>query len=158
METKEEFIRSAIRLIQRIAHQYARIEEMPLRFDEDGEVTTREAHIIQAIGEAAEMNVTGLANRFGITKSAASQMVSKLVRKGFVEKRPAPHSNKEFLLSLTERGRLVFDAHERLHGREMDELIVKLGTFSLSQIATLSVLLDVVGTTMDSRLSDSAEK
>jgi DNA-binding MarR family transcriptional regulator len=158
METKEEFIRSAIRLIQRIAHQYARIEEMSLRFDEDGEVTTREAHIVQAIGEAGGLNVTGLAARFGITKSAASQMVAKLVKKGFVEKRQAPHSNKEFLLSLTERGRLVFDAHERLHGREMDELIAKLSTFSLSQIATLSVLLEVVGTTMDSRLSGSAEK
>lgn len=158
METKEEFIRSAIRLILRIAHQYARIEEMPLRFDEDGEVTTREAHIVQAVGEADGMNVTGLAVRFGITKSAASQMVSKLVRKGFVEKRPSPHSNKEFILFLTERGRMVFDAHERLHGREMDELIVKLSAFSLSQIATLSVLLEVVGTTMDSRLSNPAEK
>lgn len=158
METKEEIIRSAIRLIQRIAHQYARIEEMPLRIDEDGEVTTREAHIVQAVGEFDGMNVTGLANRFGITKSAASQMVSKLVRKGFVEKRQSPHSNKEFLLSLTERGRLVFDAHRRLHGREMDELIARLSTFSLSQIATLSVLLGVVGTTMDARLSDSEEK
>jgi len=158
METKEEFIRSAIRLIQRIAHQYARIEEMPLRFDEDGEVTTKEAHIVQAIGEVDGMNVTGLASRFGITKSAASQMASKLAGKGFIRKSQSPHSNKEFLLSLTERGRLVFDAHERLHGREMDELIGKLSAFSMSQIATLSVLLEVVGTTMDNRLSDSAKK
>lgn len=155
METKDEMIRAAIRGIIRIAHQYARIEEQPLRFDELEEVTTREAHVIQGIGETDGMNITALANRFGITKSAASQMVSRLVKKGFVEKRQAFHSNKEFLLSLTERGRLVFQAHERLHGTELEELIDRMNSFSLSQIATLSVMLEVVGTAMDNRLSSS---
>lgn len=154
METKEEFIRATIQQLQRVAHKYALVEELPLRVNEREVVTTREAHVIQAIGESREMNITGLANRFGITKSAASQMVAKLVKKGFIDKKQAPHSNKEFFLSLTKKGGQVFNAHEEAHGRDLAYLVERLGAFSFSQIATLAVLLDTLGAVMDERLSD----
>jgi DNA-binding MarR family transcriptional regulator len=154
METKEEFIKATIQQLLRIANKYALVEELPLRFNGGEEVTTREAHVIQAIGESSEMNITGLANRFGITKSAASQMVAKLVKKGFVVKKQAPHSNKEFFLSLSKTGVQVFNAHEQAHGKDMAYLIDRLGAFSFSQIATLAVLLEAIGGVMDERLSN----
>lgn len=158
METKEDLIKNTIRELLRIANKYSRIEELPIRINEDHLVTTREAHIIQAIGEHAKMSVTGLAVYCGITKSAASQMIAKLVKKGFLEKEPAPHSNKELQLSLTQLGRQAFDAHELFHGKDMNALVDHLSSFSLSQIATISVLLEVIGNIMDERLSHSSSK
>jgi DNA-binding MarR family transcriptional regulator len=153
MENKEDLIKDTIRELLRIAHMYARIEEMSIPVSEDSEVTTREAHTIQAIGENEPMSVTQVGNYLGITKSASSQMVSKLVKRGLLLKKQSVHSNKEFELSLTTLGRSVFDAHERFHGKDMDNLVEKLSTFSLSQIATLSVLLEALGNAMEQRLS-----
>jgi DNA-binding MarR family transcriptional regulator len=95
METKEDLIKATIQQLLRVARKYSRSEELPIQIGRDLEVTTREAHIIQAIGERTQMSVTGLAGYFGITKSAASQMVAKLAKKGFLEKEQAPHNNKE---------------------------------------------------------------
>lgn len=154
METKEELIKSTIRQLLRVARKYARIEELPIPVDEDLEITTAEAHTIQAIGEGEQMRVLDIAMNFGISKSAASQMVAKLTRKGFVEKRQSPYNSKEFPLSLTELGWRAFRAHERFHGKDLADLLNRLNAFSLSQIATISVLLEAIGNVMDERLSE----
>jgi len=158
MDTKEEFIRSTIRQLQRVAAMYSLVEQLPLHVEGCGEVTTREAHMIEAVGECGELNITALADRFGVTKSAASQMTAKLVMKGFIDKKQAPHSNKEYLLSLTEAGIRVFNAHEQVHGKDLAHLIDHLSAFPLSQIATLSVLLEAIGAVMEERLALTAKK
>jgi DNA-binding MarR family transcriptional regulator len=153
METKEDLIKSTIRKLLRVAKMYSRIEELPIPVDEGLEVTTREAHTIEAVGENEPMSVTQVATYFGITKSAASQMVARLTKKGFLIKKQAVHSNKEFELSLTELGWQAFRAHERFHGGDKADLVERLSAFSLSQIATLSVLLESLESVMDQRLS-----
>jgi DNA-binding MarR family transcriptional regulator len=155
MEDKEDLIKATIRELLRIARLFNRVEEMPITVSDDLSVTTREAHTVEAVGDHEPLSITQLAAHFGITKSAASQMISKLAKRGFVVKELAPHSNKEFELSLTPLGREVFDAHARFHGNEMDELVSRLSAFSLSQIATLSVLLETLGSAMNHRLDEN---
>jgi DNA-binding MarR family transcriptional regulator len=152
MENKEDLIKAAIQELLRIARRHSRIEELPIPVTDELSVTTREAHTVEAVGEQEPLSVTQLAVHFGITKSAASQMVSKLVKRGFIVKKQAAHSNKEFELSLTPLGWDVFTAHKRFHGKDMNDLINRLSPFSLSQIATLSVLLEAVADLMDQRL------
>ncbi len=153
METKDDLMLATIRQLRGVAAKYARIEELPILVQEGIEVTTREAHTIQVVGERSQTSVTDVANAFGITKSAASQMVSKLCDKGFLEKRQASHSNKEYQLTLTPLGHKAYEAHERFHGEDREVLMERLRGFSLSQIATISVILEAIGDVMDSRLS-----
>jgi len=152
---KDDLIRGAVRQLLRVAHKCARIEELPIPVEGAGAVTTREAHTIQAIGEREGMSVTDLATTFGITKSAASQMVAKLAAKGFLAKTRAPHSNKEWQLGLTPLGWRAFLAHERAHGRDFARVVDHLDGLSLSQIATLTVLLEAIGSIMDDRLDEA---
>ncbi len=154
METKEELIISTIRALLRVAKKYARIEQLPVPVEKGVEITTAEAHTIQAVGEDEGMRVLDVATFFGVTKSAASQMVARLVRKGFLEKRTSDHNNKEFQLFLTQSGWRAFQAHERFHGKDLAGLVNRLSAFSLSQIATISVLLEALGAVMDERLSE----
>lgn len=158
METKEDIIKATIRELLRIAKMYSRIEELPIPIDEGMVVTTREAHTVQAVGDNEPISVTQIASCFGITKSAASQMVSKLTKRRFLLKKQAVHSNKEYELSLTPLGRRAYQAHEQFHGGDMADLIDRLSAFSLSQIATLSVLLEALGSVMDQRLSRRTSK
>jgi DNA-binding MarR family transcriptional regulator len=158
METKEDLIVAMTQKLMRILNKRAHIEELRVRFDEGVELTPKEIHTIQAIGEHKQINVTNLADHFGVTKSAASQIVAKLVGKGFVDKRQAAHSNKELELSLTELGWRAFQAHERFHGQHLAELVNRLSAFSLSQIATTSVLLDVMESILEERLAQLARE
>jgi DNA-binding MarR family transcriptional regulator len=155
MESKEDLARAAAWQLVRLLNKRSRIEERPIRYDADVELSPREIHTIQAIGEQEEINVSDVAAYFGVSKSAASQMVRKLVDKGFVEKAHAAHSNREFRLSLTKSGRRAFRAHERLHGRLVADLTDRLGAFSLSQIATASVMMDVMESVLDGYLSEA---
>ncbi|MBN1546189.1 MAG: MarR family transcriptional regulator [Syntrophaceae bacterium] len=158
METKDDLIKATIRDFLKISEMYSRIEEMPIPVREGLEVTTREAHTIQAIGENEPISVTKVASCFGITKSAASQMVSKLTNRGYLLKKQSLKSNKKFELSLTDLGWEAFRAHERFHGGDMTDLIERLNAFSLSQIATLSVLLGALGSVMEQRLINRERK
>ena len=154
METKEDMIKEMTRKLFRIMNKHGRLESLPLYFDEGVEITHRELHIIQTVGERKGINISDLGRHFGVTKSAASQMVTKLVKKGFIEKESAAHSNKELQLLLTQRGWQAFKIHEKFHGQHMADVVERLGAFSLSQIATTSVLLEVLENVVDTRLSE----
>ena len=153
MDDKKELIKGVIRELLRISKMYQQIEDMPVSVDGETDVSTREAHTIQAIGESQKISITQVAGQLGITKSAASQMVRKLAAKGFLLKRQAPHSNKEFELLLTPLGWKVFEAHERLHGKDFNTLVNGLTAFSISQIATLSVLMESIRTILEDRIN-----
>jgi len=152
METKEDLINDMSRKFFRIINKHGRLESLPFHFDEGIEMTHRELHVIQAVGERKRINITELGSHFGVTKSAASQMVTKLVKKDFIEKKPAAHSNKELQLTLTQRGWKAFRIHEKFHGQHMSDVVDRLSAFSLSQIATASVLLEVLENAVDERL------
>ncbi len=152
MDTKEEIIRHAIQQLLQVARKYSRSEELPITVDEGFEISTAEAHTIQAVGEGEQVRVIDIAKRFGISKSAASQMVSKLIKKGFIEKKQSLENSKEYPLSLTKLGWRGFEAHKKFHGKDMEYLIKSLDSFSLSQISTISVLLEALGSVMDERL------
>ena len=152
MEAKEELIVSAIRELLRISKKYQRIEKMPIRVSEGVEITTQEAHTIRAIGEQVNLSVTDVALHFGVTKSAASQIVARLAKKGFLLKGQALDNNKELQLSLTELGWQAFHAHEQFHGEDLDYLIERLSVFPLQQIAVLSVMLEAISSVMAARL------
>ena len=158
MGNKEEIIKDTIRDVLRIAGKYSSIERLPISVDKSLVVSTAEIHTLQAIAESERMRVIDVAACFGISKSAACQMVAKLIGKGLLDKKRSPYNNKEFQLSLTELGWRAFEAHERLHGKNLTDLVNRLSAFSSSQIATISFFLEAIGSAMDERLSGQGEK
>ena len=74
-----------------------------------------EIHTIQAIGKNPGINVTTLAEYFGVTKSAVSQTIAKLRKKGLLRKTHAPGNAKEVILELTDLGITGFHNHEQFH-------------------------------------------
>ncbi|MEJ2718813.1 MAG: MarR family transcriptional regulator, partial [Deltaproteobacteria bacterium] len=70
METKEDLIKELALHLMRICNVHSRIEGHLIRFDEGVEMTPKEIHTIQAIGEHQQMNVTDVAAYFRVTKAA----------------------------------------------------------------------------------------
>ena len=153
MDDKNEAIDNMLKSLQRILNKQMRIEDLHVHFGEGVEATPKEIHTIEAIGKYENLNVKEVAEHFGVTKSAASQIISKLENKGFVNKEFAENSNREYELSLTDSGWKAFHAHEKTHGKHLADLAGKLDSFTISQITIATVLLDVVEDVMEQRLS-----
>ena len=138
----------------RIASKFARAEQNPIELDNGETLSTREIHTIAAVGQRRRMNVTQIGECFGVTKGAASQMVKRLVAKGYIAKRLSAHSNKEYEISLTEMGKDAFAAHERMHGAEFRELSAFIGKFGVEQIKVTAELLGAYERILEKRLEE----
>lgn len=137
-----------------VAKKYAEVETFAIEVTEGVSVSTREAHAIESIGDNQCVNVTEIAGYFGVTKSAASQLVSKLTKQGFVVKKQASHSNKELQLSLTPLGWQAFEAHARMHGQDQKHILETMDSVGLDELVRLNELLHNLNNILDKRLTD----
>ncbi len=112
-------------LMERVIHKYTQWEDKKRTYGTDLPLSKAEIHTIAAVGSHPNINITSLAERLGITKGAASQMIYKLVDKGVVEKKVSPDSDTEVVLNLTENGMINYKAHEEYH-RQTNDKAMKL--------------------------------
>lgn len=96
-------------------NQYSVLEKQTHTYDIEPKIYLAEIHTIVAIGTHENINITDLAKLQGTSKSAVSQAISKLVKKGFIVKEVSPDTDNEVVLSLTEKGIKVTDMHEKQH-------------------------------------------
>lgn len=155
MKTKKNIVKTLLMQLMRIINKRSDIEECPVRFGGDVVFTPREIHSIQAIGEHEQINVKELGDYFGVTKSAASQMVTKLTGRGVVKKVNPADNNKELQLSLTEAGWEAFRAHEHFHARHMKKMTERLtSAFTEEEIEKVSGALHIIEQIIDENISE----
>lgn len=119
---------------------YSKIEMMekqPRDFGTGDLLTNSEVTTISAIGSHEAINVTSLARHFGISKSAASQMVRRLVEDGLVEKYHDAKNDKEILLRLTHRGKIAYLGHEHYHAKLDEQMLKNIGPMNDEDIRKL---------------------
>lgn len=121
-------------------NQYTLLEKRTHTYDIDPKIYLAEIHTIVAIGAHENINVTSLAKLQGTSKSAVSQAVSKLVKKGFIDKKVAPDTDNEVILLLTEKGKQVFDLHEKQHAWLRTQLVSIFQKYPQGTIDILSSL------------------
>jgi DNA-binding MarR family transcriptional regulator len=125
----------------RIVGLFNRLDSRPYEFGEGERLFRSELHALRAIGREEGRTVTELGSAFGITKGAVSQIISKLVTKGYLLKERNPDCGKELLLSLSDRGKAAFKAHETLHHSIDKQLLAAMEPISLEELARFDVLL-----------------
>jgi len=96
-----------------------------------------EMHTLHAIGKTPDNNIGIIADLTGVTHSAASQIITKLAKRGLVEKVRGVRNDKEILLKLTPRGLIAYHNHEKIHAEKCDGLFKQIGPLSLEERATL---------------------
>lgn len=110
-------------LFLQTVNQYLTLEKQIHTYDVTPKIYLAEIHTIIAIYEHKNINITSLAKLQKISRSATSQVVSKLVKKGFVEKNVSSETENEVVLSLTEKGVQVVDMHKKQHAILQGKLI-----------------------------------
>lgn len=154
MIREEESIKALTGRLMRIINKHSRIEELPIHAGMTPGLTAKEVHCIQVIGQQEGINIKGIGDTLGVTRSAASQMVGKLNRKSFVKKKRALDNDKEVLVCLTGAGWQAFRAHKEFHERHLKTLMQRLADYPDTQLAIASVILSVVETVVDERMAE----
>ena len=85
-----------------------------LLHDYEGEkMFQAESQMIKAIGNRQGTTAAQLAESFGKTASACSQLIRKLKGKGWVLQRRNPENSREYHLFLSEGGMKIFEKHRK---------------------------------------------
>jgi DNA-binding MarR family transcriptional regulator len=134
MKKKNQIISDMAQRFTKVNNKLNRLEKKAVDFGTGEKLFASELHTIQAIGRKQGNTVTALCNRFGVTKGAVSQIISKLEKKNYVLKQRSKNDGKEINVSLTEKGRRVFESHEKLHEKMDRELLRFMKTMSEDQL------------------------
>ena len=124
------------------------LEKKPVDFGTGEVLYPSEIHTIDAVGANYE-TVTAISDKFGITKGAVSQVIVKLNKKGYIQKKRSEVYSKEIILTLTAKGKKAYYTHKKLH-EIMDAGMVKLiNSYSAEWLATFENMLIAFGEQID---------
>jgi DNA-binding MarR family transcriptional regulator len=111
-----------INTLTSISEKYQLIEKNPHVCDDGTRIYPSQIRSILMIGHNPGINVTELGKRLEISKSSASEFITKLGKCGLVRKARDVNNSKEVLLFLTEKGRLVMADIDRRHAQMFQDL------------------------------------
>jgi len=126
-------------------------QRKPRRYGLEDMLYPAEVHMVMLIGQYPTSGVTELATKAGTTKGAVSQMIQRLVDKGLICKSASPASGRRVFLELTNRGKVAFYSHERLHEKSDLELISFIENLNQAQVKVLEQFLMLVEEGIDKR-------
>ena len=92
------------------------IEESSLRSSRFSDVTIKEMHTIDVIGEKKDATPTDIARALMVTLGTVTTSLNNLERKGYIERVRSTKDRRVVHLYLTKKGRLVYRLHQRYHG------------------------------------------
>ncbi len=90
----------------------------PRSYGTDQKIYPSEIHTLKAIVENPGANASSLSEIMSVTNGATTQVVSKLQKKGLIEKYYRSDNQKEVFYLPTEKGRTAYGEHEKF-----DELL-----------------------------------
>jgi DNA-binding MarR family transcriptional regulator len=134
------------------------MENIPRNFGLDNPLYLSEIHTLQAIGNSPKNNVRIIADLTGVTPSAASQVITKLAKRGLVRKIRGVRNEKEVLLELTPQGLIAYDNHEKIHAEIYHRIFKQIGTLNEEERATLGRVFSAFESVYNDRIRESGQE
>ncbi|HBY21173.1 MAG: hypothetical protein A2Y24_08580 [Clostridiales bacterium GWE2_32_10] len=102
-----------------------RIEEKVLnKKDETKDLSMNEIHTLEIIGIDKQQIMSDIAKKLNITIGTLSIAISKLLKKGYIEKVKSDKDKRAIKICFTDKGELAYKAHENFH-KEMIAAVIK---------------------------------
>ncbi len=104
-------------MLLEVYHNILRVEEEFLRSDSRINLTIREMHLIECVGQDSEngRTVSEIADYLKVAKPSVTVAVNKLERKGYLQKSGSQTDGRVVHVTLTREGRKVYLYHDRYH-------------------------------------------
>ncbi|WP_291326365.1 MarR family winged helix-turn-helix transcriptional regulator [Desulfovibrio sp. UCD-KL4C] len=107
----------------RVLVKYSMIERRAFDFGVGMDLYPAEIHTISTINRMGPSGVNDIALESGVTKGAVSQLVTKLVKKGLLEKESDPENGARVIVKLTSLGKKASKNHHDFH-LEHDQVFI----------------------------------
>lgn len=125
------------------------ISKKPKNFGTEDLLYNSEIHTITAIKNNPKINLTDLSLYLGVSKSATSKFINKLLSKGYITKDKAIDNKKSVLFTLTEKGTLAANGHEKFSHIVFKDIYISLDNKSKTDIDVISNFLDDIYNTLE---------
>jgi len=104
-----------------------------------------DGYVFRAL-DAEPLTTSALADRLGVSKQGAGQLVDDMSRRGYVQSRPDPSDGRARLLELTTRGRQALAAARDFHRRYEQRLARRHGRAPVDDLrAVLTAMAPTYG-------------
>lgn len=110
-------------LLVTIFNDILEIEQTALQEGVLKDLSVTEIHTIEAIGMYHPRTMTEVANDLNITVGTLTTAITKLVKKGYVERTRGEEDRRSVMIDLTRKGKLAYRVHEKFHQDMISETI-----------------------------------
>lgn len=96
------------------------IEQRSVRALGYPDITSNDLHVIEAIGIGEPKNMSSIARELSVTVGTLTISVNSLVKKGYVVRERSSEDRRVVLVSLSRKGKDVFEHHRQFHRSMID--------------------------------------
>lgn len=118
------------------------ISKKPKDFGTGDLLYSSEIHTITTIKDNPNINLTDLSLHLGVTKSATSKFISKLLKKEYITKTKSINNKKEVLFQLTQKGELAAIGHKKYSQNIFEDIYKNLNNLSDENLEVISQFLN----------------
>ena len=131
------------KLLVQLFNDILQIEEKSLKNTQFTDLSITEIHTIEAIGLDRSRTMGEIAHDLRITVGTLTTAITKLIKKGYVERKRIEEDRRVVLVNLTSKGEEVYKVHQVFH----EEMIcAMLSNFSDEEEQVLSKSLEKLNT------------
>lgn len=108
----------------------------------DNDLTLRQLAILTAISLQEDLSQTDLVAITGIDRSTVAGIVSRLIRKGLLDRKRSPVDGRAYCVRLSKRGAKAIAGADRLYSKVEKKLLAGVSAAEASQfVSTLKTIL-----------------
>jgi DNA-binding MarR family transcriptional regulator len=138
-------------VLLRIFTKYVENQKTPRHYGLEELLYPAEVHLLTLIGRNPESGVTDLARKGGVTKGAISQMAHRLIDKELITKERDPDMGTRVVFELTNKGKIAFYSHQRMHDEIDRELFAFVDGLRPAHFKTVEQFLELIEQGIDKR-------
>lgn len=112
------------KLLVEIYNDIITIEELTLKKGEFKDLSITEIHTIEVIGMYSSKTMSEIAAKLGITTGTLTTAVTKLIKKGYLQKQRGKSDKRIVYVNLTQKGRLAYRIHEKFHTDMVNKITI----------------------------------
>ena len=140
MDAKKNNLMDSINTVFKLA---INVQEDYIKHSPFPELSMNEMHIIEAVSKQQFPTMTNVAKTLKVTVGTLTTAITKLIKKGYVERKRIEEDRRVVLVNLTSKGEEVYKVHQVFH----EEMIcAMLSNFSDEEEQVLSKSLEKLNT------------
>ena len=114
-----------------------------------------ELHIIAAIGDLEQPNVTSLAEHMGMTRGGICKNIKKLTEEGLISSYQIDGNAKNIYYRLTDTGKIIYEKHAEAHEAWLSRDMAFMEGFSDKQLNQVTDFMNRYIEHIDQRIEES---